>query len=401
MDLRYSEEYESFRRQVAAFVSENWPLRGDEAKLQREQQQRLFRERAIAAGYLARGVPRRFGGSEQPPDVLEAAIIDEELQRASAPGDVRGGGPAMLVPTLLEHGTESQCARFIPPTILGDMQWCQGYSEPGAGSDLASLQTRADLRGDEWVVNGQKIWTSGAKEADAMFCLCRTEPDAPKHAGISYILIPMDQPGIEIRPLKQMTGSADFNEVFLTDVRAPKKNLVGKRGEGWLVARTTLKHERNMIGSAQGIRSLFDRLVELARERRRNGRPAIENPHFRQRLAELEGYVASQQYSVYRQTTCAARGESPGSVALMNKLHSTTLTLRISELALDLLGEDSLLAPSQRETLMSVPRDAAGWISHGMWALGLHIGGGTANVQRNIIGERALGLPRDRSAQRS
>lgn len=397
MDLRYGDEYEAFRREVRAFLDRHWRTPEGSAG-DRHAAERAFRQRAIEAGYVARNVPRRFGGSEQPPDVLRAAVIAEELALAGAPGEVRGAGTGMLVPTLLEHGTEEQCQRFVPPTILGDMHWCQGYSEPGAGSDLAAIQTRARLEGDEWVVEGQKIWTSGAREADYMFCLCRTEPDAPKHAGISYILIPMRQPEIEIRPLRQMTGSADFNEVFFSGARAPRENLVGRRGEGWRVARTTLKHERNMIGDATSIRRLFERLVDLARSARIDGAPAIQDPRVRDRLAELEGYAASQEYSVYRQLTCAVRGEDPGPVVLMNKLHSTTLTMRISELAVDLIGDDGLLAPSQRETLMSVPREASGWLAQSMWALGLHIGGGTANVQRNIIGERALGLPRDRAA---
>jgi len=202
--------------------------------------------------------------------------------------------------------------------------------------------------------------------------------------------------GIEVRPLRQMTGTADFNEVFLTDVRVPRDNLVGKRGEGWIVANTTLKHERNMIGDAEGIRALFNTLVSLAKERPSNGRPAMEDPHIRQQLLEIEGYVAAQQYSGYRQMTLAARGQQPGLIGLMNKLHSTNLTLRIARLALDLLGDDGLCAPGTRENILSFePHGSAGWVSHGIWALALHIGGGTANIQRNIIGERGLGLPRD------
>ena len=166
----------------------------------------------------------------------------------------RGIGTMMLVPTLLERGEEWQKEKWVGPTILGEVVWCQGYSEPGSGSDLASLKTRGVLDGDEWVINGQKIWTSGAHRADYMFCLVRTEPEAQKHAGISYLLIDMKQPGIDVRPLKQMTGTAEFNEVFLNDVRTPKDWIVGKRGEGWLVSRTTLKHERNSIGDASADR---------------------------------------------------------------------------------------------------------------------------------------------------
>ena len=241
MDLRYSETYEAFRSELRAFLKTHWPLSGAERALAPPAQARLFRQRATEAGYYARAVPRRYGGSEQAPDVLKAAIIAEEVARAGAPAEVRGSGTAMLVPTLLEHGTPVQCERFVPPTLLGDLVWCQGYSEPGAGSDLASLRTRAELRGDHWVINGQKIWTSLAHEAHWMFCLCRTEPDAPKHGGISYLLIDMKTPGLEVRPLRQMTGTADFNEVFFTDVRVPKENLIGGRpGMGFKHAMMTL-----------------------------------------------------------------------------------------------------------------------------------------------------------------
>jgi alkylation response protein AidB-like acyl-CoA dehydrogenase len=190
MDLRYSKDYEVFRSEVAAFLNENWPPRADEAKLERAKQAARFRERAIARGYLARSIPKRYGGSEQ------AAILRQEFSRMRAPGEMRGIGPSMLVPTLLDHGAEWQKERFIKPTMTGEMIWCQGYSEPGSGSDLASLATRAERVGDDWVINGQKIWTSGAHVAHMMFVLCRTEREASKHAGISYLLLDMKQPPI-------------------------------------------------------------------------------------------------------------------------------------------------------------------------------------------------------------
>ena len=208
MDLRYTDEYEAFRAEVKSFLDANWPLTGEEAKLSLEEGAALFRQRAIQAGYMARAIPKAYGGSEQEPDVLEATIISQELTRAGAPREAMGLGPSLLVPTLLDHGEQWQKEKFIGPTMRGEIRWCQGYSEPGSGSDLASLQTRAELVGDEWVINGQKIWTSGAQGAQFMFCLTRTEPDAPKHAGISYLLIDMDQPGIDVRPLRMMTGSA-------------------------------------------------------------------------------------------------------------------------------------------------------------------------------------------------
>jgi alkylation response protein AidB-like acyl-CoA dehydrogenase len=308
----------------------------------------------------------------------------------------------MLVPTLLERGSEWQKERFVPGTLLGEITWCQGYSEPGSGSDLASLKTRAELDGDEWVINGQKIWTSGAQQADFMFCLARTEPDAPKHAGISYLLIDMKQPGMDVRPLKQMTGSADFNEVFLSDVRTPADWIVGKRGEGWLVSRTTLKHERNSIGNAAMAEAMFGGLLRLAKEKTRGGRPAIEDPAIRARLGVIEGYVQAHKYSGFRQLTASLRGENVGILQLMNKLHSTNIGQEVAKLAFDLLEDEALLDPSAGDRgLGRAPRSAAGWVAQYMSSLGVAIAGGTANIQRNVIAERGLGLPRDHWAQQS
>ena len=402
MDLRYGPEYEAFRAEVKAFLAEQWPLKAGEAKLGLAEMGTLFRKRAIAAGYLARSIPKAYGGSEQASDPLRAAVIREEFLRVRAPLDPPGIGTMMLVPTLLEKGAEWQKQKWVPGTILGEIQWCQGYSEPGSGSDLASLKTRGELVGDEWVINGQKIWTSSAKTADFMFCLVRTEPDAQKHAGISYLLIDMKQPGIDVRPLKQMTGSADFNEVFLTDVRTPKDWIVGKRGEGWIVSRTTLKHERDSIGNAAMTEVLFKGLVRLAQETKRNGRPAIEDSGIRQRLTALEGYVLAHKYSGYRQLTANLRGEDLGILAFMNKLHSTNIGQEVAKLALDLLESDTLADPATTGRAFGIaPKTGAGWVGQFMSSLGVAIAGGTANVQRNVIAERGLGLPRDWAAQQT
>ena len=401
MDLSYGEEYEAYRGEVRAFLEANWPPRGELAKLPRKEAAARFRELATGKGYLRRSVPRRYGGSEQPPDPIRARILQEEFTRVRAPMDVRGIGTMMLVPTLLEKGEEWQKERFVPPTVKGEITWCQGYSEPGSGSDLASLKTRAELVGDEWVINGQKIWTTQAQEADYMFCLARTEPDAPKHAGISYLLIPMKQPGIEVRPLRQMTGGADFNQVFLSDARTPKDWIVGRRGEGWQVSRATLKHERNSIGSAAQTNALFQGLVHLARTTRRNGRPALEDPAIRDRLVSIEGYVRAHDYSGYVQLTRNARGEDPGILQLMTKLSSTNIGHEIAKLALEILGDDGLLDPTEQDEILHLPNASRSWITHYMYSLGIAIAGGSANVQRNVIAERGLGLPRDWWAQRS
>jgi alkylation response protein AidB-like acyl-CoA dehydrogenase len=400
MDLSYGPEYEEFRGEVREFLKANWPQRAGEAELPKPQRARRFRERAVEAGYLLRWIPRAYGGSEQPSDALRASILREEFTRVRAPQEPRGIGMMMLVPTLLEKGAEWQKQKFVPPTAMDEMHWCQGYSEPGSGSDLASLKTRAELVGEEWVIHGQKIWTTNAVEADYMFCLCRTEPDAPKHAGISYLLVPMKQPGVEVRPLRQMNGSADFNEVFLTGARTPKDHIVGARGEGWLVSRATLKHERAGIGNAEMAVMTLMGVVHLAKTRLRNGRPAIEDAEIRQRLIALEGMVRAHEYSGYRQLSRAARGKDVGPVGLMNKLVSTNIGNEVAKLAIDLLGDDGLLDPTA-QTGLELPGPQRSWLSQYMYSLGIAIAGGTANIQRNVIGERALGLPRDHYADRS
>jgi len=400
MDLSYGSEFEAFRGEVQAFLSANWPPAGDDASGSREEQANRFREKATRAGYLNRSIPKQYGGSEQPVEPLKGAVIREEFANAHAPMEPRGIGTMMLVPTLLDRGTEWQKEKFVEATILGQITWCQGYSEPGSGSDLASLKTKGELVGDDWVINGQKIWTSSAMEADYMFCLVRTEPEAKKHAGISYLLIDMKRPGIDVRPLRQMTGSMEFNEVFFNDVKTPKDWIVGKRGEGWLVSRTTLKHERNAIGSAAQTVGLLDALVDLARERKIDGRPAIEDQTIRRGLVELEGYVRSHQYSGYLQMTKDLKGENAGVLQMMTKLNSTNIGHMISKLAIEILGNDGVIAPSTHGLGMG-GTGSANWITQYMSSVGVAIAGGTANVQRNVIAERGFGLPRDSAANRS
>jgi len=402
MDLTYGSEMEEFREEVKGFLAANWPPAKDAKNSSRADQIQQFRESAIAQGYLCRNIPKEYGGSEQPADALRGQVIREEFDAAQAPMEPRGIGTMMLVPTLLDRGEEWQKEKFVGPTIRGEITWCQGYSEPGSGSDLASLMTKGEIVGDDWVINGQKIWTSGAQHADYMFCLVRTEPDAKKHAGISYLLIDMKSSGIDVRPLRQMTGSSEFNEVFLNDVRTPKDWIVGQRGEGWLVSRTTLKHERNSIGGAAQTLSLLNALVDLAKSREIDGRPAIEDPGVRRELIEIEGYIRSHQYSGFLQMTKGLKGENAGVIQLMNKLVSTNIGHKVSRLAMELLADDGILAPHDRGLGLTFQgTTTAGWISQSMASLGIAIAGGTANVQRNVIAERGLGLPRDAAANRS
>ncbi len=399
MDLSYGEHYESLRRELREFLS-GWPLRGEEARLPLAEQERLFRQRGVERGYVFRNVPVEYGGSGQPSDPLRDQVIREEYAASGAPGDKFDQGPGMLVPTLVELGSEAQRRRFIPPTLSGEIRWCQGYSEPGSGSDLASLTSSAALEGDHWVIRGHKIWTSNAHEAHWMFGLFRTEPEAAKHAGISYLLIPMDQPGIEVRPLKQMTGGMDFNEVFFDGARTAAENIVGRRGEGWQVSRATLKHERNLIGNPRMMREHFESLVALARRCERRGSPAIQDSEVRARLAQIEGYVRSAEASGLRVLSAVARGRELEVLRpmLMAKLYSTDAAQQMARLGYDLIGGEGLLAGSGPEVggRYDARGDARAWVQNFLFSLGPAIAGGASNIQRNIIGERVLGLPRDR-----
>ncbi|HVN87136.1 MAG TPA: acyl-CoA dehydrogenase family protein [Candidatus Binatia bacterium] len=408
MDLSYSAEYEEFRNQVRQFLHENWrPEDADAgpppdsqaalmgAVIRTDERATQFRLKAIERGYLYRHVPKRYGGGEQPPNALKAQIIADEFRKAKAPGEMIGQGASMLVPTLVEHGTEEQKQFFVRDTLLGKIMWCQGYSEPGSGSDLASLRTRGVLDGDHWVINGQKIWTSNADTSHWMFCLVRTEPDAPKHDGISYILIDMKTPGLDVRPLRQMTGDADFNEVFFDNVRVPAQNIVGKRGQGWIVSRSTLKHERALIGGSLMHRRTFDGLAMLAQAVNLRGEPAIKNPAIRNRMVEVESKLLALEYNQYRLLTMGARGEDPGLAGMVTKLYGTQLSYDIARLAMDVLADRGLMAPGEG----SAPAMGM-FLTAYMWSLGVLIAGGTANIQRNVIGERGLGLPRDAATKR-
>jgi alkylation response protein AidB-like acyl-CoA dehydrogenase len=392
MDLSFDDELSGFRTEVRNFLAANWhrASRSPDSAEERE-----FREKAVAKGYLYRGIPRIYGGSEQPPDALKGEIIRQEFARAKAPTEfARGAGVALLVPTLLEWGEDWQKEKFIAPSLRGDLIWCQGYSEPSAGSDLASLRTRAELIDGEWVITGQKIWTSHAFVADYMFILVRTEPDAPKHKGISYLLLDMRQPGITIRPLKQITGKADFCEVFFDGAKTPADWIIGERGNGWTISRTTLKHERTSMRGLNFQEARFRDLTRLAKIARVDGAPAIEAPAVRQRMAMLEASIACMRYSAYRQFSMEVAGDDPGLFPLLRKLYSSNIAATSVQVARDMLGDDFLLTGDG-----DGPEDIAKakWVHTYFTSLILAIAGGSSNIQRNIIAERGLGLPRERS----
>jgi alkylation response protein AidB-like acyl-CoA dehydrogenase len=388
MDLTLTPEMAAFRDEVRGFLDAH---RGDyEAGVPNDP--RAWQALLIEHGYAARTIPRAYGGYGAEPDVLKSRIIAEEFIRAGAPRGMAGQGISMLVPTLLEVGSEEQKTQWIGPTLRGEILWCQGYSEPGAGSDLASLQTKAVEDGDDFVISGSKIWTSTAHLAQMMFCLVRTEPQAPKHEGISYLLFPMSTPGIEVRPLKTMTGQAEFNEVFFTDVRVPKANVVGGRGRGWFVANTTLKHERGMLGDPNATEARLEQLIQLMKSETVGGERIIDNPIFRDRLMQLQARVLSMKFNGLRLLTAAAGGDPPGLAGLVVKLQGCELNHQIAALAIDALGELGVLY-QEGEHL----RAKGNWQRSYMFDLGLIIGGGTAQIQKNIIAERGLGLPREPS----
>lgn len=403
MNLSFTAEYERFRTEVREFLAEHWTdedrasnpsnmdeMSGTGAVLRLDERATEFRKLAISRGYLYRGIPRQYGGGEQPPDPLKATIIAEEFRKAKAPGEIMGQGPSMLAPTLVAHGTESQKQKFVEATLLGKVRWCQGYSEPNAGSDLAALKTKGVLDGDHWVVNGQKIWTSNAHEADWMFALVRTEPDAPKHDGITYMLIDMKTPGLDVRPLRQLTGDADFNEVFFDNVRVPKDSIVGERGKGWQVSRSTLKNERALIGNATFARRTFDGVAMMAQAVEIRGQAAIKDPVFRARLVEMEGHLLAAEYNGFRLLTAGGKGEDPGLASLVTKLHTTTVGYHLSKLAMDLMSDRGCLAPGE----MNAPAMGMFGTAY-MWYFGMALGGGAPNIQRNVIAERGLDMPRD------
>ncbi|MET0362681.1 MAG: acyl-CoA dehydrogenase family protein [Sphingobium sp.] len=396
MDLSYGAAAEEFRGEVRAFLKAEWQP-GDNRGADLKAYIRDFRHRATDQGLLYRSVPKQYGGSEQPVDVVKAQVIREEFARARAPMEVGGNGMNMTVPTLLERGTQEQRDLFIRKTVEGDYVWGQGYSEPGSGSDLASIRTKGELSpdGTKWIINGQKIWTSQGGGATHMFMLVRTEPDASKHDGITYLLIDLDQPGISRRPIRQMTGEGGpdtFYEFFFDNAETPVTWQVGERGQGWYVSRTTLKHERAAIGGADGLGRQFAKLVELAKDVGR-----IDDPMIRDRLAQIEGSVLSHRYTSFRLFSAQAAGEDAGPVQMMMKLLLTEIGHEMALLAQELIGEEGLVEPNNAGARSGInsKRGNNKWLDQIMGSLGNSIAGGASNIQRNIIGERGLGLPRD------
>jgi alkylation response protein AidB-like acyl-CoA dehydrogenase len=396
MDLTLSGKHRALQDEVRAFVRAHGhrsPKLGGGRK-RPDQKTRDWQKLLVDHGYVGRTIPRQYGGYGAEPDVVEAVVIAAEFAAAGIYAGMTNQGISMLVPTLLEVGSEEQKRQWVERTIRGDIIWCQGYSEPGAGSDLASLTMRGELHDGHWIINGQKIWTSSAHYADMMFLLCRTEPDKPKHEGISYLLLSMRTPGIEVRPLRTMTGRAEFNEVFFTDVRVPEDQIVLGRGKGWYVANVTLKHERSMIGNAEKMTTRLQQLIALLKA---NG--LLGTTEYRDRLLKLQGEVIAWKAHNQRLLTEASHGVDSGVRRMIVKYGGTMLGFRLASLALDALGSAGLPFESAGED--AEDDDATTWNIDYLYDVGLMIGGGSNNIQKNIIAERGLDLPREPKVARA
>src|SRR5215813_6875676 len=394
MDFQSAPEQEALRKDFRSWLADNLPrdLRVDDPVDDRVASTREMFERRLAwqktmhkAGWVGIAWPKEYGGRGA--SIIERVIWDEEYAAARAPV-LPGMGLNLVGPTIIHWGTDAQKHRYLPRILDADEIWAQGFSEPGAGSDLASLATRAEDRGDHFLVNGQKVWTSGAQYAHAIILLVRTDPSAPKHDGISCLLVHMSTPGIVVRPLVLATGHHHFNEVFFTDVVVPKTQLLGPINQGWKVSTTTLMYERHSAGGRSHTAQIA-RLIALARRVEIDGRPAWDHPAIRQRLAQLAIDSEALKYTRLRSLTRQLRGEPPGPEGSVLKLSGSELGVRIADAAGELLGMHVLV----NQASPTVP-DAPRWFNRVLAARQYTISAGTSEIQRNIIGERVLGLPR-------
>ena len=392
MDFDFTVEQEAFRKEVRQWLERHLPddLRGRAFASSRADQDEVRKLRAwqktmYEAGYVGMDWPVEFGGRGA--SLVEQVILYQEMARAESPQFVNRGGVSMLGPTLMKHGTPEQQKRFLPRILTAEELWCQGFSEPNAGSDLANLQTRAVRQGDHYIVNGQKVWTSMAHVADWCFLLVRTNPDAAKHKGISFILVDMKTPGITVRPLRQITGEAEFNEVFFDNVRVPVANLVAREHEGWGVAITTLAYERDLLTFIRHIslRNALHRLVRLVQAQGRG-----EDPALRQKIAGLWIGEQALQLNAYRSLTNIVRGGQPGPEGSTSKLFWSQIDQELAQVATEAIGPYSQVAHG-----VAWAPDDGQWEFYELLARASGIRAGTSEILRNILGERVLGLPKD------
>jgi alkylation response protein AidB-like acyl-CoA dehydrogenase len=373
-----------FRDRIRDFLNANDPGRAPQDPADRLQWQRDWAALLVDEGFAAPSWPRQWGGMDLP--LADQVVYHEEFAKVKRPPHP-GPGISVVGPTIIKHGTDAQRERFLRPGLRGDIVWVQGFSEPEAGSDLPSLRTRAERDGDQYVVSGQKIWITNARNADWLFALVRTGTRESRQHGISYLLIDLSSPGVTVRPLRDMTGGSSFCEIFLDEVRVPVENLVGAENEGWKIARTSLGHERSTAGVAQGMRyrRIVDELHALAAELGRSSEPNV-----RQQLAAIEIDVRLIILNNTRTLSTVLAGSDPGPVSSIGRLMFTEFEKRLHELAVDLIGAPATLAPQDPH---SVQRGR--WVRGFLATRASTIGAGTAEIQRNTIAEQVLGLPRD------
>jgi alkylation response protein AidB-like acyl-CoA dehydrogenase len=393
MEFRDNTEEAAFRKEVRDFIEKEVKIDQETADMSERgmyrgafERLKWLREKLSKRGWIAAAWPKEYGGAGL--SVMQQFIMNEEFAENRVP-PVGGMGVSMVGPTLIAHGSEEQKKEHLGRILSGEVQWCQGFSEPGSGSDLASLQTRAVRDGDDFVINGQKIWTSGAQYAHWMFMLARTDPEAPKHKGISYFLVDMKSPGITVRPLTNLANQNMFNEVFFDNVRVPARNLVGELNRGWYVGTTTLDFERSSIGNAVGLQQQIGSLIRYAKEHADDGTSRLKSdPGMKIELSDrwIEAGVA--RLMSYRVITMQAKGMIPNHEASMAKLFVSELNQRISRTGIKLTGlygqlwgEDAPMRGRYESSYMT--------------SLASTIAGGTSEIQRNIIAQRGLGLPRD------
>ena len=398
MDFSYSAKEEAFREEVKTWLAENmkelprwWnnpDVLGPEIDSDEYHQFGVWWHRKLYdAGFIGISWPEKYGGHGA--TMMEEVVFYEEIAKHRAPGPTNGHGLGWVVPSFLARGTEEQRQRFIPKILTAEEIWCTLYSEPEAGSDMANAQTRAVEDGDDFVVNGQKVWTSGGHYSDWAVLLARTDPDARKHRGLSYLFLDMHSPGVTVCPLVQMTGTADFNETFLDDVRVPKHQIIGEKNMGWYVAAGALEFERAGIGTSITRENTTKDLIKVIQETERNGQPLAQDPLIRQKFAQLYIEVNLLKYMAFRALTHQIRDGRPGSEGVINQIFGMEFNQRLQEFAMQLQGSWGQLV-----------RDSKYAVQHGRWqysflrSRGNTIETGTSEIKRNIIAQRVLGLPR-------
>ncbi len=394
MDFNDTPEEAKFRAEVRAWLEANAKPkdlskaragRSNKAEADRLASARVWQAKKAEAGYAAITWPTEFGGLGGSP--IQSVIYSQEESNFEVPGGFFDIGLGMCIPTMMAWATKEQNERFVKPALYGEEIWCQLFSEPSAGSDVAGLRTKAERDGDDWIINGQKVWTSGAHYCDYGIIVTRSDPTAPKHKGLTFFFLDMKSPGIEVRPIKQMSGEANFNEVFFTDVRVPDSQRLGDVGEGWKVALTTLMNERLAIGQGSGVD--YTELLKLARQTELETGPAIKDANVREHLADW--YVETQglKYTKFRTLTALSKGETPGPESSIGKIVSGPKMQDLASFAMDLQGQGGILQ-GDADAEMN-----AAFQNQWMWGAGYRIAGGTDEILRNIVSEQVLGLPQD------